>query len=144
MSKLEEQLAEHEGFKPFAYQDSLGYWTIGYGRLIDKAKGGGISTSEALYLLRNDIARHSVALIEALPWVVTLDETRRNVLTDMAFNLGIPGLLNFRNTLAAVKRGDYQAAASGMRNSKWAEQVGNRAERLARAMETGTMPKKWW
>ena len=144
MSKLEEQLAEHEGFKPFAYQDSLGYWSIGYGRLIDEAKGGGISTSEALYLLRNDIVRHSAELVHALPWVVTLDETRRNVLTDMAFNMGMHTLLQFRNTLAAVKRGDWKAAAAGMRNSLWADQVGNRAKRLARAMETGTMPKKWW
>ena len=144
MSKLEEQIAEHEGFRSYAYQDSLGYWTIGYGRLIDKSKGGGITVAEGRYLLRNDIGSHAIALVNHFPWVVGLDEVRRNVLIDMAFNLGIPGLSLFRNTLAAVKRGDWQAAASGMRNSKWAEQVGNRAERLARAMETGTMPKKWW
>ncbi|MDR2076895.1 MAG: glycoside hydrolase family protein [Desulfovibrio sp.] len=65
------------------------------------------------------------------------DETRAEVLIDMAFNMGVAGLLKFKNTLAAVERGDYDAAASGMLASKWASQVKGRAVELARQMRMG-------
>jgi lysozyme len=64
-------------------------------------------------------------------------ETRAEVLADMAFNMGVSNLLKFRDTLAAVERGDWNAAASGMLASRWASQVGARAVELARQMRTG-------
>ncbi len=75
-----------------------------------------------------------------------MDEVRQRVIANMCFNMGIgnastgKGLLGFKNTLAAMQRGSYSMAAAGMLNSKWATQVGARATRLARAMETGVMP----
>lgn len=132
-----EQLILHEGVREYAYQDSLGYWTIGVGRLIDKRKGGRLRPDEIEYLLKNDIREHQEALVRALPWVEELDPIRQKVLLDMAFNLGVNGLLGFKNTLAMVKAGDYKGAARGMLASKWATQVGTRAVRLAKMMETG-------
>src|SRR3546814_14026178 len=49
-------LNREEGRIPHAYQDSLGYWTIGVGRLIDKRKGGRLTNVEIDMLLANDIA----------------------------------------------------------------------------------------
>lgn len=135
--QLTKELRRDEGVVPFAYQDHLGYWTIGVGRLIDKRKGGGLSDAEIDFLLSNDIDRFEKQVIDALPWYSRLDDVRQRVLVNMAFNLGIAGLLGFKNTLAMIERGDYAGAAKGMLNSKWATQVGERAKRLATMMETG-------
>lgn len=135
--QLTKELRRDEGVVPFAYQDHLGYWTIGVGRLIDKRKGGGLSDAEIDFLLSNDIDRFEKQVIDALPWYSRLDDVRQRVLVNMAFNLGIGGLLGFKNTLAMIERGDYAGAAKGMLNSKWATQVGERAKRLATMMETG-------
>lgn len=135
--QLTKELRRDEGVVPFAYQDHLGYWTIGVGRLIDKRKGGGLSDTEIDFLLSNDIDRFEKQVIDALPWYSRLDDVRQRVLVNMAFNLGIAGLLGFKNTLAMIERGDYAGAAKGMLASKWATQVGERAKRLATMMETG-------
>jgi lysozyme len=137
--KLRRQLKLHEGFRSHAYQDSLGFWTIGIGRLIDKRKGGGITEDEAYYLLENDIIEKERELFARFPWIGKLDDARQRVLLDMAFNLGVPGLAGFKNTLAHVEAGRYAQAAENMLKSKWASQVGIRARRLAKAMETGTL-----
>jgi lysozyme len=134
---ITEQLKRDEGFKLTAYQDHLGYWTIGVGRLIDIRKGGGITAEEAEYLLANDIQRRTKDLSILLPWFDELDEARKGVLVNMAFQLGTNGLLNFKKTLESVRRGHYVAAANEMLQSKWADQTPMRAERLAKQMMTG-------
>lgn len=134
---LLEELLRDEGFVPHAYTDSLGYLTIGVGRLIDKRKGGGVTKEEALYLLGNDVDRFVTELDQKIPWWRNLNPTRQRVMINMAFNLGVPGLLKFKNTLAMIKAGDYDGAAAGMLKSLWAKQVGNRAVRLSKMMKDG-------
>lgn len=134
---LEEQLIRDESEVLHAYQDSEGWWTIGVGRLIDKRKGGGITHQESLYLLANDITKVELQLSQSLPWTATLDDARRGVLLNMAFNLGIDGLMGFHHTLASIQAGDYALAKDHMLASKWATQVGARAKRLAEQMVTG-------
>lgn len=134
---LTAELRRDEGVVPSAYQDSLGYWTIGVGRLIDKRKGGRLRDEEIEFLLMNDIAEKEEELDAAIPWWRTLSDARQRVLLSMCFNLGIKGLLGFKNTLAMVKSGDYAGAAVGMLNSKWAKQVGDRATRLSEMMRGG-------
>lgn len=134
---MKQELRRDEGFVPHAYQDHLGFWTIGIGRLIDKRKGGGITEDEALHLLDRDIERFEQELDAKLPWWRTLDDVRQRVILNMAFNLGVNGLLGFKYTLAAVKAGDWEKAAQGMENSRWHDQVGERAVRLERMMRTG-------
>jgi len=136
-------LVRDEGEVLHAYPDSLGFLTIGVGRLIDQRRGGGISHGEAMMLLRNDVDRVTAKLDRALPWWIGHSDVRRRVLINMAFNLGVgsanppKGLLAFRNTLAAIKARDYEAAAQGMLASRWAAQVGDRAKRLAEMMRRG-------
>ena len=134
---LRELLKRDEGFVPHAYEDSLGFLTIGYGRLIDRLKGGRITKDEAEFLLDNDISDKTTELTRKLPWVLQLDEVRSTVLLAMAFQMGTDKLLTFKNTLKAVWDRDYKAAAAGMRASLWYRQTPQRAERLAKAMETG-------
>ena len=136
---IEDLLKREEGFIPHAYQDHLGYWTIGYGKLIDERKGGGITEKQALMLLRDEVDAKRKELDANLPWWRELDETRATVILAMAFQMGTSGVLGFKNTLAALKAGDYTQAARGIRGSKWAQQTPGRAERMARAIETGVL-----
>jgi len=134
-----DQLRRHESEVLHAYQDHLGFWTIGVGRLIDKRKGGGISKDESDYLLTNDINSRLADLNAKLPWFNTLNDPRKAVLLNMSFQLGMAGLLNFRNTLNKIQDGDFGGAADNMLKSKWAEQTPKRAQEMAEQMRKG----KW-
>lgn len=134
IDELTVQLRRDEGEVLHEYKDSLGFSTIGVGRLIDKRKGGGITREEAAYLLRNDLNKVDLQLQERLPWTVTLSEPRRGVLLNMAFQMGVDGLMGFKNTLTMIEQGEYAKAASNMLLSRWAQQTPERAERLAKQM----------
>jgi len=125
---LMQDLINNEGFVSHAYQDTKGYWTAGIGRLLDRRKGGGLSMEEAVYLAKNDVRRSIVLLNKHLPWWKNLSPVRQRVMIELVFNMGIGdssnGLLSFRNTLPAIKHGDYETATTGLRNSKWAKDVG--------------------
>ncbi len=133
MKSIEEQLVLHEGLRLNPYRCPAGKLTIGVGRNLEDK---GISMAEALFLLRNDVEEVRTQL-ERYPWYTQLDPVRQKVLIDMAFNLGIGGLMQFRKMLAALEAGDYGKTADEMLDSKWARQVGKRAQRLAEMMRTG-------
>lgn len=135
--KLRELVEKHEGRVPHAYQDSLGYWTIGVGHLIDKRRGGKLPEHIVDALLDHDIAMAGKELFHALPWTESLDEVRQAVLIDMAFNLGLGGLLKFKETLRYVEAGEYANASVEMLDGPWARQVGVRATELSQMMRTG-------
>jgi len=131
---LQKLLIKHEGFRQFPYVCTAGRLTIGIGRNIQDR---GLSLDEAMYLLNNDIKQCEQELTQYLPEYANLCEMRKIVLIDMCFNLGISGLMQFRDMIAAIRVADYETAAKAMRDSKWAEQVGNRAHELAYLMEKG-------
>lgn len=141
MSDFEQQITRllraEEGEVLTEYKDHLGYSTIGVGRLIDKRKGGGITAEESAYLLGNDIQKRMIELERKLPWITSLNDARRGVLLSMAFQMGVDGLLGFKNTLEMVRTGRYEDAAKGMLNSKWAKQTPQRAKRHSEQMRTG-------
>lgn len=136
--ELNHQLRADEGERACAYQDHLGYWTIGVGRLVDSRKpGAGLRPSEISMLLDNDIEDRITELGKQLPWMAALDEARQGVLLNMSFQLGVAGLLGFRTTLRLVQEGRYSEAAKQMLDSKWATQTPGRAKRMAEQMRTG-------
>ena len=143
-------LRNEEGVKHQPYQDHLGYWTIGVGHLIDERKGGSLpewaqaeldstgrlSDASVDKLLEDDIIKVVNQIEDKLWWSVNLDPVRYAVLLDMAFQMGINGLLGFKNTLAMIESGDYSKAADGMLSSLWAKQTPNRARRRSQEMRT--------
>ena len=137
IAELTAQLTRDEGRKKYAYKDTLGYLTIGVGRLIDARKGGGLRDDEMDYMLRNDINDRIDALTRALPWFQDLDDVRKGVLLNMAFQLGTEGLLGFTTTLGLVKQGNYAEASRQMLKSKWAGQTPERAKRMSDQMREG-------
>lgn len=135
---LVRQLRGDEDEKPCVYQDHLGFWTIAVGRLVDARKpGAGLRPVEMAFMLQNDIDDRIDALTRALPWFQNLDDARKGVLLNMAFQLGTAGLLEFHQTLAFVKAGQYEQAAFAMGQSKWAKQTPARADRMREQMRTG-------
>lgn len=142
--KLKAQLRIDEGVRRRRYVDTVGKVTIGVGHNItDDPKYPYTIHDEPLndiqidILLERDIANAVADLDQNANWWRAMDEPRQRVLANMCFNLGWPRLSGFVNTLKAMHFSDYQAAAAGMRASKWATQVGARAERLAKIMKTG-------
>jgi lysozyme len=135
-ANLIDQLVRDEGEVLHAYQDKFGFWTIGSGILIDQ-RGGGISHEENLYLVNNRAEKARAAVRTKLPWSLGLDEVRRAVLENMAYNMGIDGLLGFVHMLAACMIGDFKTAAKCGRDSLWHAQTGERAERLMKQLESG-------
>ena len=132
--KLAEQLKKHEGMRLKPYTDTVGKLTLGIGRNLEDK---GITEQEALFMLNNDVDYFYGQLNKKLTWFKSLDDARQNVLVNMAFNLGVGGLLTFKKTLALIGEAKYELAAKEMLNSKWAKQVGYRAEELAEQMRTG-------
>lgn len=135
---IQSQLREDEGEKLTAYKDSLGFLTIGIGILIDERKpGAGITKEESTYLFQNRLRAKTAELRKAFTWFDKLDEVRQGVLINMAFQMGVAGVIGFKNTMSMVQQGDYEGAAKGMLNSLWAKQTPNRAKRLSEQMRTG-------
>jgi lysozyme len=142
---LSQMLEREEGLRLTVYDDAtgkaivpgtlvVGHPSIGIGRALDVR---GISTGEADFLLENDINEVLAQVREELPYFDGLSARRQVVLLAMAFQMGIGGLLGFRNTLAMVKAGDYSGAATGMLNSRWAKQTPARARRMSDIMRDG-------
>lgn len=134
---LIQQLRRDEGEVLSAYKDILGFLTIGVGRLIDKRKGGGISAEESAYLLGNDIDRVEKEVRANVPFFERLNEARQAALINMAFQMGITGVLQFQRSLAAIRDERWADAANNLLQSTWAKQTPERARRVARQIETG-------
>ena len=96
-----------------------------------------MSEDEIEYLLNNDINKRDAELRKRLPWVNELDQARYGVLVAMSFQMGVDGLLGFKNTLELIRTKQWSQAAAGMMNSLWAKQTPTRAARLAKQMQTG-------
>ena len=145
--KMLAQLERHEGKRLTAYLCTAGVLTIGIGHncLAWPVKGvtkvgDRITEEQCRDLFCLDVGRFEGLLSGSLPWIDRLkvnQPPRYAVLLNMAFNLGIRGLLGFKNTLKLVEAGQYQAAAAAMLDSKWAGQVKGRAKELAKQMECG-------
>lgn len=136
-----------EGLRLLVYDDATGqpikpgsvvkgHPTIGFGRALDVH---GISRDEAAALLANDLYVVEASLGKCA-WWAALDQVRRGVCTNLAFNLGVHGLLNFARMIGALERLDFNAAADELASSRWAHQVqASRSKRLIAQLRTGVL-----
>lgn len=132
---LKKELEVDEGRVAHAYKDSLGFLTIGVGRLIDQRRGGRLRDDEIDFLLENDITEKEADLDRELPWWREHDTVTQRVLLNLCFQLGIGGLLKFHNTLRALKERRYADAAAGLRASRLYQQTPKRTERRTKLLE---------
>lgn len=125
-----------EGIKLKPYICSGGKLTIGVGRnLTDK----GINKETALLLLKQDIteAEHYLSLIFGEAWIEKAGAVRCAGVVNMIFNLGIHTFQTFEKMINCLHAFDFQGAAAEALDSKWAKQVGARAQRVALAIAEG-------
>lgn len=128
-----EMLKRHEGFRQFIYKCTAGKNTIGYGLNLDE----GITEEEASLLLDLRVKKIRYDLREVLSFYEGLSATRKDVLVNMAYNLGVGGLLKFKETLRLIGEGKFEEASIQMLKSKWATQVPNRAKELSKLFSRG-------
>ena len=129
---IQKMIKRHEGYRQNIYLDTAGVPTGGYGHAFHL---GSSLPQQVWSLIFYHDYQQAVRDYEFLD--LDLDPVRRAVVIDMLFNLGLPRLLKFKNTLGSIREGDWEAAALGMENSKWYGQVRQRAVELVRMMRTG-------
>ncbi len=137
IEQLRETLKVDEGVKYEIYKDHLGYPTFGIGHLIvesDEEYGQSVGTGVHLDRVNEAFDEDvSVMIDEAkklFPDLEDLPEEAQQVIVNMTFNMGRPRLSKFKKFIAGVNAGDWEKAAVEMMDSRWAKQVGSRAERL--------------
>jgi len=126
-----EALKADEGYRPHPYRCTAGKVTIGYGRNLDDK---GITKDEAVYLLTKDIVDADKELYKAFPFIVELSYARQAVLINMCVNMGITRLKKFKRMWVEIEGKMFSRAALEMLDSRWSQQVGDRAKRLAAIM----------
>lgn len=139
---LRQMLERDEGRRYVAYPDPLtggAPWTLGAGHTGPEVHQGLIWTDAQIDdALDADIMKATAGCIgQFSPWFQLLTEPRQAVLIAMAFQMGLSGLLKFKQTLAAVRDEHYELAADQMRQSVWYQQTRKRAERMAQQMASG-------
>ena len=130
LDKVIESLKQEEGFRGMPYEDTLGIPTIGYGTKLP------LSEEEAELLLKHRLDKKILELNEKEPFFLELPQKAQEVIANMAYQLGVGGVLKFKKMWMALKNGDYQKAADEMLDSKWAKQTPNRAKRLSKIMRS--------
>ena len=138
MSKdLIEMLRRHEGVRSHAYKCSEDMITVGVGRNVDENGGLGLSEDEIDYLLENDITRVRQELTDTYFWFPALNEARQDAMIDISFNLGQTRLRGFVKAVEAMSREQFDIAADEFMDSRWSQQVGNRAVEVTEMIRTG-------
>lgn len=138
--RLMDDVKKAEGCRLTAYKDSLGYWTIGYGHLLDQDKdwtGHTISQDEAEATLINDLQQTYLRCTHLPEWACLDTLCRQNAIIELMFNMG-GKWLKFYKTRLDISHGDWKSASQDLLNSLWAKQVGKvRSERIAEYLEFG-------
>lgn len=132
ITDLIESLKSDEGWRESPYQDHLGFWTIGYGFLIDSRRNVRLPKKVGEYWLEVLAEEKFLELADRIPWIVDQPEDVQQALGNMVYQLGVAGVLRFKRMLAALERGDRKTAAVEALDSKWAQiQTPVRAKRVA-------------
>ena len=116
LQKLKISVSKHEDLKLKAYHCPKGRITIGYGRNLEDR---GITPLEAQSMLERDLLDIKLELEDSIKFFHKLDHIRQNVLIEMAYNMGVSNLLEFKNTLKFVEKGDFINASVEMLDSQW-------------------------
>jgi lysozyme len=128
--RLKGEIRREEGWRGTAYKDSLGYWTIGYGFLVDARKSDSLPLAVADVWLDYKLQDKIASLDQHLPWWKTQPEEVQEALVNMVYQLGVNGLLKFKTTLSRLEKGDREGAAESALKSLWAKQTPERAKRV--------------
>lgn len=128
MNELINSIKEHEGYVAEPYNDSLGFSTIGYGTKLP------LSKDEAELILKHRLTDKIDKIIEKKPIILTLPQDKQFVLFEMAYQLGVGGILKFKKMWKAIESKNFKEAGVEMLDSRWAKQTPKRAKELSERM----------
>ena len=144
---LIENIKAHEGFSARIYKDSVGKPTVGYGFLVSalspdelKLNGGKVepmSKEVAEKILNLKVARLRKRVPECLPWLASKPQGVQDTILEMAYQLGLAGLMGFHHTLSCIEAGDYAQAARNLRASLLYRQTPKRVEDYIKGLKNG-------
>ena len=125
---LIDDIKQEEGFKGIVYKCTEGFDTIGYGTRLP------LSEKEAEMILEYRLNILKGKLSSSL-YMLDIDKKAWDILYNMVYQMGVKGVLNFKNMIKALEAKDYKRAGDEMLDSKWAKQTPARANRLSKAMK---------
>ena len=141
---LVENIKIHEGFRDRIYKDSLGKATIGYGFLVaalspdelalNNGKAEPMSREVAEKILNLKVSKLKKRVFQCLPWLQSKPQNVQDTLIEMAYQLGLAGLMGFRHTLGCIETGNYAQAAKNLRASLLYRQTPKRVESYIKAL----------
>lgn len=124
-----QHIIDDEGYEQFIYLCPAKKRTIGFGFNLDDV---GFSYDECVVILQMRIDDITQRLTKAIITFSELSPARQECLVNMAYQLGLDGLLGFRKTIALINAYDYEGAAVEMLDSKWARlDTPERAKRIS-------------
>ena len=135
--EIAKDLRQEEGYRRFAYQDSVGLATIAIGRCIAEGHGYGIDEDEAMWLLRRDIERVAKDCEGAFNFWNDVSNNIRETLIMLVFQMGIAGVQRFSKMLRAIETADWAESAAQLLDSRFATQTPARAKRMAKRLARG-------
>jgi lysozyme len=162
-TELLNQLKDDEGVRYVPYKCTEGYWTVGVGRnletnplnseeqiaifgkqvteleaQIDEIIAFPLTDDQVETLLLSDVGSAEESCHSNISFFNNLSDPRKAGFINMAFQLGITGLLNFKNSLAAAEVEDWPWCKEELEDSKWyREQTPERAERVIEQIYSG-------
>ena len=144
---LIENIKTHEGYRREIYKDSLGKATIGYGFLVsalspdelalNNGKAEPMNKEVAEKILNLKVAKLQKRVFQCLPWLKSRPQGVQETLVEMAYQLGLAGLMGFRHTLSCIEAGDYAQAARNLRTSLLYRQTPKRVEDYIKGLKNG-------
>ena len=132
--RLLHTLIRHEGIKYKPYRCTAGKLTIGVGRNIEDV---GISESEAMHMLKNDVAVVAAQCMGSFEWYANLNEHRQEAIINLVFNMGLSKFKQFKKTISYIESGDFEKAGAELLDSNYARQVKGRAVEVANRLSEG-------
>lgn len=142
---LIESIKANEGFRANIYQCTAGVDTVGYGFNVkyleedELALNNGVvepmSPEVADKILELKLEKLKAALIREFSWVEQKPVIVQEALLEMAYQLGIPKMKGFSQTLRYIEVDDLGSAVRNLRNSRWAQQTPRRVENLIRSLQ---------
>lgn len=139
------EIERNEGFRQYIHKDSLGFETIGYEFKVDCLSKDELLLNENLIepmskivaekILDMKLCKLETEVLKELPWLSHKENSVQEVVVEMAYWLGIDGMLKFKNTLKFIKQGELIKACENIKNSLWYKQAPNRVEKLIKNLK---------
>ena len=114
---LIDSIKKHEGFSSVVYKCTAGYDTIGYGKRIKYLK---VTQEQAEEWLKEDIEHLKYLLADKYDWFLPAPQELRDIVIEMAYQLGPKSFSKFKKTIYLLANKDYKGASTEMLDSKWA------------------------